>query len=265
MPEPTSASQAASPTGIAPQRGALVSAALLGAATLLVKVASLAKDWLVARQLGAGDELDAYLVAFLLPSYAVVVLAHSVAPAMMPSYVRLWRQQGLAAAQRLAGGVLAGVLALLAVVTVLLLVVTPLVLPLVEIGFDPAKTALTQRLFYPLSAVILASGLSATLAAVLNAHERFAATALAPIAVPLGTLAVFALYQEPYGVDALAAGTVVGFVVELLILTTVVAWHGLLPLPRMRSSDGGLGHVSSQYAHVAFGALLMSSSLVVDQ
>jgi putative peptidoglycan lipid II flippase len=264
MPETTSATEAPV-VALGSQRTALTIAALLGATTLLVKVAALAKDWLVARQLGAGDELDAYLVAFLLPSYAVVVLAHSIASAMIPSYVRLWHERGLASAQRLAGGVLAGMLALLTAVTLVLLVAAPVALPWIGLGFSAEKMALAVALFYPMAVVVLASGTSATLAAVLNAHERFLAAAIAPVAVPLGTLATFALYQERFGVQALAAGTVVGFLIELVVLAVFAWWQGLLPLPRADRAAGELAHVGSQYLHLVLGALLMSSSLVVDQ
>ncbi|HEV3137238.1 MAG TPA: hypothetical protein VGZ26_05025, partial [Pirellulales bacterium] len=66
---------------MATNRRVLASAALLGGATVLVKLFALARDWLVARQFGASDEVDAFLVAFLIPSFAVAVLAHSFAAA----------------------------------------------------------------------------------------------------------------------------------------------------------------------------------------
>src|SRR5262245_47484488 len=87
-------------------RGVLQIAAGLGAATVLIKLLALAKDWLVARSFGAGDELDAFLVAFLLPSYAVAVVAHSFGPAFLPSYIRVRQKDGSQAAGELATGAL---------------------------------------------------------------------------------------------------------------------------------------------------------------
>lgn len=246
-------------------RRVLSAAAMLGGATVIVKLAALAKDWLVARQLGAGDALDAYLIAFLIPSYAVVVLAHTFASAFVPTYIRVWQQQGLASAQRLTSGALATGAAGLVMVTLLLVAVARFVLPIVGMGFDEAKLALTLALFYPLAGVVIAAGLSAMLAAVLNAHERFVATALAPVVIPLGTLAVFWMYQDRFDVHALAWATLAGFAAELCILL-IAAWRsGLFPWPRFGSPEGELLHVGSQYVPVALGGLLMSSSLVVDQ
>ena len=236
----------------------------MGTATIIVKFASLAKDFYVARQLGAGDSLDAYLVALLLPSYAVVTLAQTVSLALVPTYVRVWQSRGLAAAQRLAGGVLAAGIGLLLAVTAVLLLAAPFVLPLVGLGFDASKIALTRSLFYPMAGILLASGLSAVFGAVLEAHERFTAKAVAPLAIPLGMLAVYWLYQAHYGVHALAAGTLAGFAGETVILGLACWWRGLFAIPRW-TKDPELPRVGGQYWPVVCGGLLLSSSLVVDQ
>ncbi len=246
-------------------RRVLSRVALLGTATVGIKLVALAKDLLVARQLGAGDALDAYLVAFVLPAYAAVVLGHTFSSAFVPTYIRVWRRDGLPAAQQLAGGVLAAAVAILVPVTLALCIAAPLLLPLVGSGFDASKLALTQRLFYPLAGIVLAGGLSAVFAAILNAHERFVAAAVAPLAIPTATLAVFWWYQSDYGVQALAVGTAVGFLGEMLVLV-VAAWRsGLLPRPRMRSRSEELSRVGSQYVPVAIGGVLMSSAMVIDQ
>ncbi|MEX0678032.1 MAG: lipid II flippase MurJ [Pirellulales bacterium] len=253
------------PDSGAGHRRVLSNAAMLGGATVLAKLAALAKDWLVARQLGAGDELDAYLVAFLIPSYAVVVLAHTFASAFVPTYIRVWQQQGFASAQRLTSRVLATGAGGLVIVTLVLVAAGRFVLPVVGLGFDAQKLALALALFYPLAGVVIAAGLSAMLAAVLNAHERFVAAALAPVAIPIGTLAVFWIYQDRFGVHALAGGTLAGFVAELCILVIAGSRSGLLVWPRFARLGGELRHVGSHYVPVALGGLLMSSSLVVDQ
>ncbi len=249
----------------ASHRRVLSRVALLGTATVGIKLMALAKDLLVARQLGAGDALDAYLVALVLPSYVAVILAHTFASAFVPTYIRLWRREGLPSAQQLAGGVLAVALAILAPLTLVLCLAAPLILPLVGSGFDASKLALTQRLFYPLAGIVITSGLAAVFAAILNAHERFVAAAVAPLAIPVATLAVFWWYQGDYGVQALAMGTALGFLVEMLFLL-FAAWQArLLPWPRMHVPRAELSRVGSQYLPVAIGGVLMSSATVIDQ
>jgi putative peptidoglycan lipid II flippase len=108
----------------------LASAAMLGTATVLVKLIALAKDWMVARRFGAGDELDAYLIAFMIPSFGVAVLGHSFASAFVPTYVRLSEERP-ADARRLVSGALAAGLVVLLTVALLLAATSGWLLPLV--------------------------------------------------------------------------------------------------------------------------------------
>src|SRR5271170_2729659 len=59
-------------------------ALMVSALTVAVKIAGAAKIALSARVLGPGDELDSYLVAFLVPSILSDVLAGSLTPALIP-------------------------------------------------------------------------------------------------------------------------------------------------------------------------------------
>lgn len=246
-------------------RRLLVSAATLGALVVVVKLAAFARDWLVALRFGAGDDLDAFLVALIIPSYAVAVLAHSFGPAFVPTYIRLTHQDGAPRAGRLVGSVLVGGPALLLSVTLALALAARWLLPLVGTGFDAPKLALAQSLFYIVAGIIAASGISGIFGAVLNAEEHFVITAVAPLAVPTTTVVVFWLGQERFGIFALAVGTMAGFLVECALLAVVTARRGLLPRPRWGGLDAHLKHVGAQYVPVVVGSLLMSSSLVVDQ
>jgi putative peptidoglycan lipid II flippase len=246
-------------------RRVLASAAIWGSVTLLAKFVAFGKDWLVARRFGAGDELDAFLVALLIPTYAVAVLSNSFASGFLPTYLRLWQREGKAAAGRLISSALAAAIMLLVAVILLLSVLSLWLLPLLGEGFDSAKLALAQSLFYVLAGMVAITGVSAVLAAVLNAHERFTITAWAPLAVPLGTIAVFGPFEGPDAIEALAWGTLLGYALEAAVLATGAYRRGLLPVPRWHGLDGDLRHVASQYLPITLGAVLMSSSILIDQ
>ena len=246
-------------------RRILTSAAMLGGLTVLVKLAAFAKDWLIARQFGVSDELDAFLVAFLIPLFAVAVAAGSFASAFMPTYIRVLEQQGFDAARRLTSNALVGALGIVTALTLILALAAHALLPWVGTGFDESKLALTESLFYVILGILLVSGLSAVFSAVLNAHGHFAVAAAGPLAIPVSTMIVFWLFQDRYGVYALAAGTLLGFVLESCVLAAGMQFHGLLPRPHWSGSHSNLSHIGAQYLHVAIGSLLMSSSIVVDQ
>jgi putative peptidoglycan lipid II flippase len=255
----------AEPSASLGHRRILLTAALFSAATILVKLVAFAKDLLVADRLGAADELEAYLLALVVPWFAVVVLAQAFGSALLPTYVQVAQRQGAATARRLAGGSLAGAIVILTLIALVLSAVAPLVFPWLAIGFDSDKMRLTLALFYLMVAVVLFGGASAVLGALLNAEDRFAATALAPLAVPLCTIGVFWWYQDRLGVHALAAGTLLGFAVECVILAVAVARRRLVEWPRTAALDANLSIVVAHLWPLTAGAVLMSGSTVVDQ
>ena len=118
-------------------------------------------------------------------------------------------------------------------------------MPWIGTSFDASKLELALSLFYVLAGVLVASGISTILAAVLNADERFAVASLAPLAVPLVTVAVFWFGQHRHGIYALAAGTLCGFIGETLILTIATLRRGLLARPEMRQVDANLRFVAA--------------------
>ena len=66
-----------------------------------VKLASLGLTLLIAAIFGTGDDLDAFFIALMVPSFAMTVIAGSFSSAMVPTYVRVMQQQGRAEAQAL--------------------------------------------------------------------------------------------------------------------------------------------------------------------
>ena len=87
----------------------------VGGFTLVVNLAATVKELVVARQFGTGDTMDALLIAFLLPSYAVNVLAGSCSTALVPTFVQVRENEGQEKAQQLLSGVIIWNTAVLAV------------------------------------------------------------------------------------------------------------------------------------------------------
>ncbi len=249
----------------ASHRRILTSAALLALMTVVVKLTAFAKEWLVARSFGASDQLDAFLIAVLVPSFVIGVAVHSFAAGFVPTYIRVLARDGEPAAARLVAGVLAAALASLAALTLVVTLAGRWVIGWLGSGFDQPKLELSASLFYVVVGIILVNGLSGVAAAVLDARERFAATATAALAVPAGTFAVLWLFAPRYGIYALAAGTLAGFSIECCLLAAGLWRNGLWQWPRLAGLDDNLRQVARQYAPSALAALFASSALVVDQ
>ncbi len=62
--------------------------------TGVVKLAGLAKIVVLASRLGTGDDMDAWLIAFLVPSFIADSVAGSVSASLVPAFVEHARAQG---------------------------------------------------------------------------------------------------------------------------------------------------------------------------
>ncbi len=240
----------------------------VGGATLVVKLASVVKEMAVARQFGTADALDAFLIAFLLPSFAINVVAGSLRVALLPTYVRVREQAGLQAAQGLLSGVMFWSLGLLLAISILLALGSSSIISLLASGFDPLKIALTRRLFFILLPLILLNGLSAVGAAVLNASGRYGVAAMAPVITPL--LVGLSLWLQggagtAWGIYLLASATLFGGILEAILLVGMITQQGLSLRPRRTGDADAKKQVMAQYLPMLTGSVLMASTVLVDQ
>src|SRR5215216_3873127 len=156
--------------------GARMLAATLtvGSATLLVRLAAFARELVIAREFGVGSSMDAFFLAFMVPTFVVGVVSGSLNAALIPTYLRVRDEEGHEAAQRLFSSVTFATTALLAAAAAVMAIVFPLIVPLIATDFGPDEVTLTRNLFLLLLPTIVLTGMSTMWAAVLNAGERFA-------------------------------------------------------------------------------------------
>ena len=239
-------------------------AVIVALGTALVKVAAVGKELVVAWRFGTSNELDAFLIALVVPAFIINVVAGSFSAALIPTYIRVREQEGTSAAQKLFSGVTAWGLGLLGITTILMVATIPLYLPLIASGFDSQNLNLTLHLLYVLAPSVLLSGMIVIWSAVLNAGERFVLAAISPIVTPVISV-VLLLGFESWGIFCLAIGLVCGTVLEMIILGAALQRQGISLLPRWYGFDAHLREVASQYAPVVAGALLICSAAPVDQ
>src|SRR5262245_48445725 len=246
-------------------RRIFATALLIGSLTCIANVAVAAKELLVARQFGTSDVLDAFLIAFVLPSFAINVVAGSFNAAFVPTFVKVREQHGKEAAQHWFSGVMIWSTGILLVIVVLLALVGPFLLPVLGSGFTATKLALTRSLFFILLPSLMINGLSTIWAGVLNAGERFALVATTPMILPFMIMFLLVLKGDTWGIYALAVGTVGGYIPEAILLAWSLKRYGFFLCPRWRGLDPETRQVIRQYAAMATSSLLMGSTVIVDQ
>ena len=110
------------------------------------------------------------------------------------------------------------------------------VLLLLKQGLTPEKLALTFRLLVLLSPLMVLTGVANICGAVLNAGEKFALVAVAPLLTPALTV-LFLLAGRGLGIYALACGMTVGALAEMCVLAVALRRRGVSLRPRWYGLD----------------------------
>src|ERR1044071_3767269 len=240
-------------------------ALVVALATVVVKAGTTLKDLAVAHSFGRNDNLDAFLFAVMLPSFALNLIVGAITAALVPVLVETRQKEGIPAAQSLLSSMMLLTVSGLVVVALLLAICAPLYLPFLGHSFSPGKRLLTLEFLYLLAPWLVLNGLATLMACVLNAIEKFAVPALVPILTPSAILVCIAVWIRPGSGFALASGTAVGSFLEAALLYYLVKRHRILGPLRWQGFDRHVRAVLSQTVPMMPGCLLMGATPVVDQ
>ncbi len=210
----------------------------VGGFTLLSRITGFVRDVVMAAVLGAGPIADAFFVAFRLPNHFRAIFAEGAfAAAFVPAYARTLEQDGKLAARSFADRLALAMIVLQAVLLVVALVYTPAVVRLLAPGLDPSRFELAvalTRITFPYLALI---SIESLIAGTLNANNRFASAAGAPVLLNLamiGALTYAALF--PTAGHAAAWGVLIAGVLQLALVAGDAEKHGFglrLKMPRL--------------------------------
>jgi putative peptidoglycan lipid II flippase len=246
-------------------RRVFTNAAVVGVLATAAKLAGAAKVMVTARYFGAGDQLDAFVIAFLLPAFFTDIVAGSFGASFVPAFIRVRTNQGEAAARMFARTGLALVLGAMLAVTILLAAGGRLILPLLGSSFSPEKLKITINLFLVLILWMPMSACIAVWRSVLHAHNAFALAAAIPLTTPLATIALLYAATDRWGIYVLCWGTLAGVAVETLFLAGAVRRLGIPILPAWRGWTPDMSAIRGQYLPLLAGSMLTALSPLIDQ
>src|SRR5213082_1122103 len=213
----------------------------VGGFTLLSRVTGFFRDVVLAAVLGAGPVADAFFVALRLPNHFRAIFAEGAFnAAFVPAYARIREQGGPGPAQLFADRVFTILFGCVGLLVLLALIFTPAVISLLAPGFseDPGRFALAVELTRITFPYLLLVSLVTLYGGILNALNRFAAAAAAPILLNLSmmmTLALAAFF--PTAGHAAAWGVLVAGVLEVFLVGGDALRQGVLPALRWPQID----------------------------
>lgn len=166
--------------------------ATIGGLTGLSRIAGFARDILTASIMGAGPITDAFFVALKLPNlFRRITAEGAFMVSFVPLYTEAMEKDGEEKAAVFAGNVFAVMLALLSAFTLLAIALMPFVITIIAPGFgeDMVRHELATEFSRVTFPYLLLMSLTALAGAMLNAHDRFAPFAAAPILFNLSLIA----------------------------------------------------------------------------
>jgi len=197
----------------------------LARAGLIVSGAFLASrvlGWLrlvvIGNAFGPTSDLDAFFAAFRIPDLIFqLVAAGALSSALIPVVAGVLQSDGEGRAWRVVSTVTNLMLVALLILALIVLVAADQIVPAFTGGFDAATMeqtiALTRIML--LSPIFLALGAVAT--SLLNARDRFAAAAVAPIVYNLAIIGAAVFLAPTLGIHSLAIGVVAASLGHVLV------------------------------------------------
>src|SRR5262245_51203446 len=168
------------------------SASMAGLATLASRVLGLARDTVLAAVFGAGNEMDAFVVAFRIPNLVRELFAEgAMSAAFVPTFTKYLTLKGKASALNLGNHILNAVLVVTGLVVVVgLAMIRPLTIAYAGgYGTVPGKLELTMTLARIMLPFLSLAAIAAAVMGMLNSLRHYFVPALAPAAFNVAMIA----------------------------------------------------------------------------
>jgi putative peptidoglycan lipid II flippase len=249
-------------------RKLLKSTLLVGAMTLVSRVAGLVRDVVLANIVGSGLVADAFFVAFRIPNFFRRLFGEGAfSQAFIPVYSEYREKRGVEEGRAFldhATGVLGAVLAAL---TLFGIWAAPGFVTVIAPGYlhEPDKFSITVdalRLTFP---YLLFISLVAMSAGILNTCGRFAVPAVTPVFLNLCMIAA-ALWLVPFTAnkaEAVSLGVLAAGVLQLAFQIPYLRREDVLPFPRPSLEDPGVRRVFRLMVPAMFGVSVAQINILV--
>ncbi len=243
--------------------------AKLGSLTMVSRILGFVRDAVLARVFGAGDAMDAFVVAFRLPNLLRRIFAEGAfAQAFVPILAEYKQNKSPEATQAFVQHVGGMLLLALLLITAVGVLAAPWVITATASGWraGDGRFALAAQMLPVIFPYILLISLSSFVGSILNTYGRFSIPAFTPVLLNVAFI-VFAVWLLPYfdpPVMALAWAVFAGGVLQLVFQLPWLWQIGLLKAPKFKFRDAAVNRVMKQMAPAILGSSVAQISLVIN-
>jgi len=226
----------------------LKSTTIVSLMTLVSRVLGFLRDMVTAYLFGPSMGYDAFVIAFKIPNFMRRLFAEGAfSQAFVPILSEYKNQKDPGTTKQFIDHMAGNLMLILTGITALGVLIAPLWVLVFAPGFmqNPEKYTLTTALLRITFPYLLFISLTAMAGGVLNTYGKFAVPAFTPVFLNI-SLILCAWLLSPYcdnPIQALAWGTFIGGIVQLLFQLPFLYRLGLLPKPQINWRDPGVKRV----------------------
>lgn len=248
-------------------RGSLIKKTLaIGSSTLVSRFLGFIREMVLIRYLGSGAAADAFIAAFRIPNSLRKIFAEgALSAALIPTLVRVFKEEGQDAASRLMTRVLYAVESFVLAFCVVIAWYAPTIICIIAPGFSAEQVALTVPLLRILIFFIFFISSSAVFAAALQAVHHFFIPSLSQVilnmvAIVGGLICLY--YQLP--VTALALFFIAGGCLHVALHAMAYYRHKFFLLPADVATKKQAREVGRKFFPALVSAGMIELNLFID-
>lgn len=236
----------------------------VAAVTAITFVGLFVRDIVMARLFGLGGELDAFVVAAVVPMFLVAVLSVPIGTAIVPVFLSVRERASAAVAQALARRVAMTFIAAGLVLAVVVALAGPALLEKAGWTALPEKSARVQAITLWMLAIFVFSGLVTLANGLLNALGHYVVPAAAQAIVPVVAIAALLAFGDSHGAIVAAVAMFVGQLANLALVYRAIAARGVSLWAPDKFDGAGLGQFFPQYLPLVAAAAFMQLTIPVS-
>lgn len=203
-----------------------IAALFLATSSLISKFLGVIRNWLLAKNFGAGPDLDVYFAAFKIPDFVYqILILGGISVAFLPLFSE-YSAKNKKEAWDFVANCLNIFMVLLILLCLVLFISAPLLVKLIAPGFDyqqAQKTIVLTRVMF-LSPILF--GLSSIFSGILQYFNRFLIYSLCPILYNLGIILGILFLAPRFGILGVALGVILGAFLHLAIQAPAIFSSG---------------------------------------
>lgn len=247
------------------------SAGIASIAVLTSRVSGLIREVVLARQFGAGQAYDAFLLGFRIPNLTRDLFAEgALSSAFVPTFTQYLATKSKEEAVRLSNLVATAIIFVVGLLCLLGVIFSPFIVDLLAHTWrttDPAKFDLAVQMTRIMFPFLLLVALAAQAMGMLNACNQYGVPALSSTAFNIGSLVsglALGFWAGPYlgitPIVGMSIGVVIGGALQLAYQMPSLRRHGFTFRPQIDWSHPGMRHI----VHLMGPAILGNAAVQVN-